>query len=169
METAFSLAAQRAGLSILSVAGADPAGARIAMPNFRRNKTYAASLASWAPFHSQAPAVRRSEESPHFQQFSQCPKAPGFAAAEAAAITPADLVLETSAGTDLLAISLPNWPARASRSMKSPTRVLTSRAPVPRRHLAAAETLSLWEGVTDDLDAGAVHPVFDCAARQARE
>ena len=47
--------------------------------------------------------TRRSEESEHFQQFST-PLALGFAAAEAAAITPADLVLEPSAGTGLLAI-----------------------------------------------------------------
>ena len=47
--------------------------------------------------------TRRSEESDHFQQFST-PIALGFAAAEAAAITSADLVLEPSAGTGLLAI-----------------------------------------------------------------
>ena len=47
--------------------------------------------------------TRRSEESQRFQQFST-PIALGFVAAEAAAITPADLVLEPSAGTGLLAI-----------------------------------------------------------------
>ena len=47
--------------------------------------------------------TRRSEESEHFQQFST-PITLGFAAAEAAALTPADLVLEPSAGTGLLAI-----------------------------------------------------------------
>jgi predicted RNA methylase len=47
--------------------------------------------------------TRRSEESEHFQQFST-PIALGFVAAEAAALTPADLVLEPSAGTGLLAI-----------------------------------------------------------------
>ena len=47
--------------------------------------------------------TRRSEESEHFQQFST-PIALGFVAAEAAAPTPADLVLEPSAGTGLLAI-----------------------------------------------------------------
>ena len=47
--------------------------------------------------------TRRSEESEHFQQFST-PIALGFAAAEAAAITATDLVLEPSAGTGLLAI-----------------------------------------------------------------
>src|SRR5215472_15188386 len=47
--------------------------------------------------------TRRSEESEHFQQFST-PIALGFAAAKAAAITPADLVLEPSAGTGMLAI-----------------------------------------------------------------
>ena len=47
--------------------------------------------------------TRRSEESEHFQQFST-PITLGFVAAEAAAMTPADLVLEPSAGTGLLAI-----------------------------------------------------------------
>ena len=50
-----------------------------------------------------ASQTRRSEESEHFQQFST-PIALGFAAAEAAMLTPADLVLEPSAGTGLLAI-----------------------------------------------------------------
>ena len=47
--------------------------------------------------------TRRSEESEHFQQFST-PIGLGFVAAEAAALTSADLVLEPSAGTGLLAI-----------------------------------------------------------------
>src|SRR5580693_472716 len=47
--------------------------------------------------------TRRSEESEQLQQFST-PIALGFAAAEAAALTAADLVLEPSAGTGLLAI-----------------------------------------------------------------
>jgi P-loop containing NTP hydrolase pore-1/C-terminal domain on Strawberry notch homologue len=50
-----------------------------------------------------ASQIRRSEESEHFQQFST-PLALGFAAAEAAMLTPADLVLEPSAGTGMLAI-----------------------------------------------------------------
>ena len=50
-----------------------------------------------------ASQTRRSEESEHFQQFST-PIALGFAAAEAAMLTPADFVLEPSAGTGLLAI-----------------------------------------------------------------
>ena len=50
-----------------------------------------------------ASQTRRSEESEHFQQFST-PIALGFVAAEAAALTPTDLVLEPSAGTGLLAI-----------------------------------------------------------------
>ena len=47
--------------------------------------------------------TRRSEESEHFQQFST-PISLGFVAAEAAALTSADLMLEPSAGTGLLAI-----------------------------------------------------------------
>ena len=50
-----------------------------------------------------ASQTRRSEESEHLQQFST-PIALGFAAAEAAALIPSDLVLEPSAGTGLLAI-----------------------------------------------------------------
>jgi hypothetical protein len=50
-----------------------------------------------------ASQTRRSEESEHFQQFST-PIALGFVIAEAAALTPSDVVLEPSAGTGLLAI-----------------------------------------------------------------
>jgi predicted RNA methylase len=50
-----------------------------------------------------ASQTRRSEESEHFQQFST-PLPLGFVAAEAAMLTSADLVLEPSAGTGLLAI-----------------------------------------------------------------
>ena len=55
-------------------------------------------LASLLPTHT-----RRSEESEALQQFST-PIALGFAASVAAAITPADVVLEPSAGTGLLAV-----------------------------------------------------------------
>ncbi len=57
-----------------------------------------AKVAALLPSHT-----RRSEESQALQQFST-PIALGFLAAAAAAITPADLVLEPSAGTGLLAI-----------------------------------------------------------------
>jgi hypothetical protein len=50
-----------------------------------------------------ASQTRRSEESEHFQQFST-PLALGFVGAEAAALTPSDVILEPSAGTGLLAI-----------------------------------------------------------------
>jgi hypothetical protein len=55
-------------------------------------------LAALVPSHT-----RRSEESQALQQFST-PIALGFVASAAAAITPADVVLEPSAGTGLLAI-----------------------------------------------------------------
>ena len=55
-------------------------------------------VAALLPTHT-----RRSEESQALQQFST-PPALGFVAASAAAISPADLVLEPSAGTGLLAI-----------------------------------------------------------------
>jgi predicted RNA methylase len=57
-----------------------------------------AKVAALLPSHT-----RRSEESQALQQFST-PIALGFAAATAATITPADVVLEPSAGTGLLAI-----------------------------------------------------------------
>src|SRR5450631_1944128 len=57
-----------------------------------------AKIAGLLPTHT-----RRSEESEAFQQFST-PIMFGLAASAAAAITPADLVLEPSAGTGLLAI-----------------------------------------------------------------
>ncbi len=57
-----------------------------------------AKIAALLPTHT-----RRSEESQALQQFST-PIALGLAASAAAAITPADLVLEPSAGTGLLAI-----------------------------------------------------------------
>ena len=57
-----------------------------------------AKIASLLPTHT-----RRSEESQTLQQFST-PITLGLAASVAAAITPADLVLEPSAGTGLLAI-----------------------------------------------------------------
>ena len=57
-----------------------------------------AKLAGLLPTHT-----RRSEESQTLQQFST-PIALGLAASTAAAITPADRVLEPSAGTGLLAI-----------------------------------------------------------------
>ena len=57
-----------------------------------------AKIAGLLPTHT-----RRSEESQTLQQFST-PIALGLAASVAAAITPADLVLEPSAGTGLLAI-----------------------------------------------------------------
>jgi predicted RNA methylase len=63
----------------------------MALPQF-------AKIASLLPTHT-----RRSEETQTFQQFST-PIPLGFAAALAAAITPADRVLEPSAGTGLLAI-----------------------------------------------------------------
>ena len=55
-------------------------------------------VAALLPTHT-----RRSQESQALQQFST-PIVLGFVAATAAAITPADLVLEPSAGTGLLAI-----------------------------------------------------------------
>jgi len=64
--------------------------------------------------------TRRSEEAEQLQQFST-PIPLGFAAAEAARLTPADLVLEPSAGTACWRSS-PSSRKRGWRSTKSPTR-----------------------------------------------
>jgi predicted RNA methylase len=64
----------------------------------------AAFLAMLAKIAALLPSqTRRSEESQTLQQFST-PIALGFAVSTAAAVTPADIVLEPSAGTGLLAI-----------------------------------------------------------------
>jgi hypothetical protein len=86
-EAATVLFLRKYGKSLLLKAGS-PARA---LPLFRR-------IASLLPTHT-----RRSQESQTLQQFST-PITLGLAAVTAAAITPADRVLEPSAGTGLLAI-----------------------------------------------------------------
>jgi len=65
--------------------------------------------------------TRRSEESQTLQQFST-PIGLGFVASVAAGITPADLVLEPSAGTGLLAIHAELAGASLVLNRASPTR-----------------------------------------------
>ena len=83
--------------------------------------------------------TRRSEESERLQQFST-PVTLGFVAAEAAALTPADLVLEPSAGTGMLAIFAELAGARLALNEIAETRAgLLSRlfrdaAPVTRHN-----------------------------------
>ncbi|PWJ72682.1 strawberry notch-like protein [Pseudaminobacter salicylatoxidans] len=73
-------------------------------PLFRKADSPAAILSQLGKIAGLLPThTRRSEEAQTFQQFST-PIPLGFAAATAAAITPADRVLEPSAGTGLLAI-----------------------------------------------------------------
>ncbi|KRB29847.1 methylase [Mesorhizobium sp. Root695] len=86
-EAATVLFLRKYGKSLLRKAGSSAH----ALPRFGR-------IAGLLPTHT-----RRSEESQAFQQFST-PIALGLAAVTAAAITPADRVLEPSAGTGLLAI-----------------------------------------------------------------
>ncbi|MFG1346523.1 strawberry notch-like NTP hydrolase domain-containing protein [Ancylobacter sp. VNQ12] len=86
-EAATVLFLRKYGKALLRKAGSPAA----ALPMLAR-------IASLLPTHT-----RRSEESETFQQFST-PIPLGFAAATAASITPADRVLEPSAGTGLLAI-----------------------------------------------------------------
>ncbi|MFC5373825.1 strawberry notch-like NTP hydrolase domain-containing protein [Brevundimonas faecalis] len=71
---------------------------------FRKSGSPAASLPMLGKIASLMPThTRRSEETQAFQQFST-PVPLGLAALAAAAITPADRVLEPSAGTGLLAV-----------------------------------------------------------------
>jgi predicted RNA methylase len=86
-EAATVLLIRRFGLAMRTKAGSDAA----MMPMLGK-------VARLLPTHT-----RRSEESEALQQFST-PIALGYAASVAAAITPADVVLEPSAGTGLLAI-----------------------------------------------------------------
>ncbi|MGH6888313.1 MAG: strawberry notch-like NTP hydrolase domain-containing protein [Rhizomicrobium sp.] len=73
-------------------------------PLFRKADSAALRLSALAKIASLLPThTRRSTESETFQQFST-PTPLGLAALTAAAITPADRVLEPSAGTGLLAI-----------------------------------------------------------------
>jgi len=73
-------------------------------PLFRKAGTPAMILPQLGKIAGLLPThTRRSEEAQTFQQFST-PVSLGFAAVTAAAITPADRVLEPSAGTGLLAI-----------------------------------------------------------------
>jgi predicted RNA methylase len=71
---------------------------------FRKNPLASARLAALTKISGHLPShTRRSEQSQALQQFST-PVPLGFAALVAAAITPADVVLEPSAGTGLLAV-----------------------------------------------------------------
>ena len=71
---------------------------------FRKSASPAARLAALTKIASLLPThTRRSEETQAFQQFST-PIPLGLAALTAASLTPADRVLEPSAGTGLLAI-----------------------------------------------------------------
>ena len=71
---------------------------------FRKNPSASARLAALTKIAGLLPShTRRSEQSQALQQFST-PVPLGLAALVAAAITPADVVLEPSAGTGLLAI-----------------------------------------------------------------
>ena len=78
--------------------------AKYGKPLFRKAPTAAARLSALTKLSQLLPThTRRSEESQALQQFST-PVPLGLAALAAAAITPADRVLEPSAGTGLLAI-----------------------------------------------------------------
>jgi predicted RNA methylase len=103
-----------------------------------------AKIASLLPAHT-----RRSEESQTLQQFST-PIALGFAASVAAAMTPADLVLEPSAGTGLLAIlaELASAPLILNELAESRAGLL--------RHLFPGVAVTKFDAaqIDDHLDAG---------------
>jgi predicted RNA methylase len=99
-----------------------------------------------------ASQTRRSEESEQFQQFST-PLPLGFVAAEAAMLAPADLVLEPSAGTGLLAIF-----AELARSRLAINEIAETRAGLLNRLFRDAEvSRHNAEQIDDRLDT-AVRP-----------
>ena len=87
-----------------------------------------AKIAGLLPTHT-----RRSEESQALQQFST-PVPLGLAASAAAAITPADRVLEPSAGTGLLAILAEIAGGSLVLNELAETRAASARPPLPGRH-----------------------------------
>ncbi|TAJ90274.1 MAG: methylase [Reyranella sp.] len=103
-------------------------------------------IAALLPTHT-----RRSEESQALQQFST-PLALGFVAASAAAISPADLVLEPSAGTGLLAIF-----AELAGSSLALNELAATRAALLGRLFPAV--------VTTRYDAAHIHDHLDGAVR----
>ena len=95
-----------------------------------------------------ASQTRRSEESEQLQQFST-PIALGFVVAEAAALTPTDVVLEPSAGTGLLALF-----AELAKTRLALNEIADTRAGLLARLFrdAAAVTRHNAEQVHDRLD-----------------
>src|SRR6266849_535423 len=117
-------------------------------------------LAALVPSHT-----RRSEESQALQQFST-PIGLGFVAGTAAAITPADLVLEPSAGTGLLAIH-----AELAGGSLVLNEIADTRADLlDRLFLGAGVTRSDAAHIHDHLDAAVcpsvvlMNPPFSAAA-----
>jgi predicted RNA methylase len=123
---------------------------------FRKAGSPAAALPMLAKVANLLPThTRRSEESQSFQQFST-PLALGVAALTAAAITPADRVLEPSAGTGLLAILAEISGGTLMLNELADTRadLLSSLFPaIPVTRLDAAQ-------IDDHLDAGSVPSVI---------
>ncbi|WCM27348.1 strawberry notch family protein [Sphingomonas sp. QA11] len=122
---------------------------------FRKSGSPAASLPMLAKIASLLPThTRRSEETQTFQQFST-PVPLGLAALAAAAITPADRVLEPSAGTGLLAVLTEIAGARLTLNELADTRamLLSSLFPtIPVTRFDAAQ-------IDDHLDPTAVPSV----------
>ncbi|KHJ55187.1 methylase [Aureimonas altamirensis] len=122
---------------------------------FRKSGSPAASLPMLGKIASLMPThTRRSEETQAFQQFST-PVPLGLAALSAAAITPADRVLEPSAGTGLLAVLAEIAGARLMLNELADTRaaLLSSLFPaIPATRFDAAQ-------IDDYLDPTAVPSV----------
>ncbi len=122
---------------------------------FRKAESPAARLSALVKIASLLPThTRRSEESEAFQQFST-PIPLGLAVVTAASITPADRVLEPSAGTGLLAILAEIACGRPVLNELAEARagLLSHLFPaVPVTRLGAAQ-------IDDHLDAGAVPSV----------
>ncbi|MDX3966799.1 MAG: strawberry notch family protein [Bradyrhizobium sp.] len=131
-----------------------------------RAATPAAQLAMLGKVAALLPSqTRRSEESQALQQFST-PVALGFAASIAGAIIPADLVLEPSAGTGLLAIFAEHGAASLILNELAETRA----ALLSHLFAGAAVTRHDAAHIHDHLDAGIrpsvvlMNPPFSAAA-----
>lgn len=124
-------------------------------PLFRKADSPAARLSALSKIAALLPTqTRRSEEMRTYQQFST-PVQLGLVAATAAAITPADIVLEPSAGTGLLAILADITGGTLALNELAETRadLLSSLFPaVPVTRFDAAQ-------IHDHLDPGAVPSV----------
>jgi len=122
---------------------------------FRKAASMEARLAQLAKIVALLPSqTRRSEDSQSFQQFST-PVPLGLAALAAARITPADVVLEPSAGTGLMAILAETLGGRLILNELAETRADLLSALFPAANLSRVDAAQ----IDDHLDPGLVPSV----------